>query len=83
MTDISVIESTQVWLGQEAVAAAELEAGEDDAEPALDFESKVDPEVDGLESDLDLSLEPGSDLPFELDSADSDWAKLLERLSVR
>jgi hypothetical protein len=72
-----------VWLGQEAVAVAELEAGEDDAEPSLDFESEVDLEVDGLESDLDLSLEPGSDLPFELDSADSDWAELLERLSVR
>lgn len=69
-----------MWLGQEAVAVAELEADEEDAEPALDFESEVDPEVEGLESDLDLSWEPGSDLPFELDSADSDGA---ERLSVR
>lgn len=59
------------------VAVAELEAGEDDAKPALDFES----EVDGLESDL--SWEPDSDLPFGLGSVGPDWAELLERLSVR
>ena len=67
-----------MWLGQEAVAVAELEAGEDDAEPDSDFESEVDPDLDGVDSELGLPLEPGSDLPFELDSAE-----LLERLSVR
>ncbi|MGH3722249.1 MAG: hypothetical protein ACRDRI_26115 [Pseudonocardiaceae bacterium] len=73
-------------LDQEVPAVAELE--DDDAEPALDFES----EVDGVESDVDLPFEPGSALPFEPDSADpdwvdpdwadADWAELPARLSL-
>lgn len=68
---------------------AELEAEEDDAVLALDFDS----EEDGAESDVDLPFEAGSDLPLELDSLDPaeagpDWAdpagaELLARLSVR
>lgn len=70
------------------MAVAELEAGEDDAEPGSDFELEVDPDVDGLDSDLALPLEPCSDLPFELDCSEPDcseldWAELLARLSVR
>jgi hypothetical protein len=72
-----------VWLGQEAVAVAEREAGEDDAEPDSDFESEVDLDVDGLDSALGWPLEPDSELPFELDCSELDWAELLERLSVR
>lgn len=45
------------------MAVAELEVGEDDAEPDSDFESEVDP-------DVGLPLEPGSDLPFELDCSE-------------
>ncbi|MGH3773490.1 MAG: hypothetical protein ACRDRW_19215 [Pseudonocardiaceae bacterium] len=64
-------------------AVVELEDDEDDAEPALDFES----EVDGVESDVDLPFEPGSVLPFELDSVepvlvDPDCGELLARLSL-
>ena len=68
---------------QEAVALAELEAEEDDAEPDPDFESAVEPDVDGVDSELDLPLEPDSDLPLELDCSEPEWAELLARLSVR
>jgi hypothetical protein len=68
---------------QEAAAVAELEAEEDDAEPDPDFESAVEPDVDGVDSELDLPLEPDSDLPLELDCSEPEWAELLARLSVR
>lgn len=58
-------------------AFVELEAGAGDAEPEPEVASEVDPDVDGVDSDLGLPLEPGSDLPFGLDSLG------LERLSVR
>lgn len=65
------------------MAVAEREAGEDDAEPDSDFESEVDLDVEGLDSTLGWPLGPDSELPFELDCSELDWAELLERLSVR
>lgn len=53
---------------------------ESELDPDPDFESKLDPDpdLDGLASGWDLPLEPGSVLPFELDSTE-----LLARLSFR
>lgn len=72
-------------LGQEAVA---VEAEEDDAELDPDLASELDPDLAGVDSGLVLPLEPGSDLPLELDCSERDcsepdWVELLARLSVR
>jgi hypothetical protein len=74
---IRVAEGSPMGRGQEVVARAELGAGAGDAEPEPDVAFEPDPDVDGVDSDVGLPLEPGSDLPFEMDS------RGFERLSVR